>query len=120
MRMSLKAQTHFHTICKVQVITPHGTRKQFGMVIFVHEKTSAQPPDDLTPLPCLSSHMNWLWNPRLTLSDPKHAYTPTQPSRCVSDAAPHLCCGIPYLNGPVSSEISFLRLKIAEITKKNQ
>ncbi|MBW0551960.1 hypothetical protein O181_091675 [Austropuccinia psidii MF-1] len=35
--------------------------------------------------------MNWLLHPRLILSNPYHAYTPTPPSRCDSNTAPHLC-----------------------------
>ncbi|MBW0591090.1 hypothetical protein O181_130805 [Austropuccinia psidii MF-1] len=88
--MSLKAQTHFHTICKIWVITPHGARQQFGMLIFVHEKISAQLPDHLTPLPCLFSGINWLQHPRLTLSNPQHDYAAAPPSRCDSDTATHL------------------------------
>ncbi|MBW0500136.1 hypothetical protein O181_039851 [Austropuccinia psidii MF-1] len=86
--MSLKAQTHFNTIRKVWVITPHGARKQFGMLIFVHEKTSTPRPDHLTHLPCLLSCLNWLSHPSLILSDPWQAYVPTLPSRCDSDTAP--------------------------------
>ncbi|MBW0553503.1 hypothetical protein O181_093218 [Austropuccinia psidii MF-1] len=58
--MSLKAKPHINTIGKVWVITPHGARQKFGIPIFVHEMTSAPPPDHLTPLPFLFSHMNWL------------------------------------------------------------
>ncbi|MBW0460608.1 hypothetical protein O181_000323 [Austropuccinia psidii MF-1] len=53
--MSLKAQTHLNAIHNVWVIMPHGARQQVGMLIFVHEKTCAPPPDHLTPLPCLLS-----------------------------------------------------------------
>ncbi|MBW0462276.1 hypothetical protein O181_001991 [Austropuccinia psidii MF-1] len=88
MIMSLKAQTHFNTICKVQVITPHGARQKFGILIFVHEKTSSPPPDHLTPLTCLLSHLNWLPHPSLILPDPQHAYVHSPPSRCDSDTAP--------------------------------
>ncbi|MBW0581849.1 hypothetical protein O181_121564 [Austropuccinia psidii MF-1] len=42
--MSLKAQTHFHTIHTVWVITPDGATQRFGMLIFLHDKTSAPPP----------------------------------------------------------------------------
>ncbi|MBW0527584.1 hypothetical protein O181_067299 [Austropuccinia psidii MF-1] len=58
MRISVKAQTHFHTICNVWVITPHGATQKFGMLILVHEKTSAPPPGHLTPLPCLLSRLS--------------------------------------------------------------
>ncbi|MBW0583601.1 hypothetical protein O181_123316 [Austropuccinia psidii MF-1] len=51
------------------------------MLIFVHEKTSAPPPGDLTPLPCLLTCWNWLLHPRLILSNANHAYTPASPSR---------------------------------------
>ncbi|MBW0531358.1 hypothetical protein O181_071073 [Austropuccinia psidii MF-1] len=40
MRMSLKAQTHFNTICNVWVITPHGATQQ-----------PATPPDETPTLP---------------------------------------------------------------------
>ncbi|MBW0475551.1 hypothetical protein O181_015266 [Austropuccinia psidii MF-1] len=86
--MSLKAQTHINTICKVQVITPHGASQQFCLLIFVHEMTSSLPPDYLTPLPCLLSHINWLPHPLLIPSSPQHAYTPSPPSRYASVAAP--------------------------------
>ncbi|MBW0575324.1 hypothetical protein O181_115039 [Austropuccinia psidii MF-1] len=43
MRMSLKAQTHFHTTRNVWVITPYGATQQFGMLILVYEKTSTPP-----------------------------------------------------------------------------
>ncbi|MBW0517192.1 hypothetical protein O181_056907 [Austropuccinia psidii MF-1] len=69
MRMSLKSQTHFHTIRNVWVITPHGATQQFGMPIFVQEKTSAPPPGHLTPLPYLLSRLNWIPNPHLILSN---------------------------------------------------
>ncbi|MBW0544245.1 hypothetical protein O181_083960 [Austropuccinia psidii MF-1] len=58
MRLSLKAQTHFHTIRNVWVITPHDATQRFGMLILVHEKTSAPPPVHLTPLPCLLSRLS--------------------------------------------------------------
>ncbi|MBW0495369.1 hypothetical protein O181_035084 [Austropuccinia psidii MF-1] len=58
--MSLKEKTHINTICNVWVITPNGARKQFGMLIFMHEMSSAPPPDHLTPFPCLLSCMTWL------------------------------------------------------------
>ncbi|MBW0516668.1 hypothetical protein O181_056383 [Austropuccinia psidii MF-1] len=58
MIMSLKAPTHFHTLRNVQVITPHGAIQQFGMLILVHERTSAPPPGYLTRLPCLLSHLS--------------------------------------------------------------
>ncbi|MBW0581319.1 hypothetical protein O181_121034 [Austropuccinia psidii MF-1] len=67
MRMSLKAQTHFNTICNVRVITSHGATKQFGMLTFVDEMTSARPPGHLNPLPCLLSRLNLLPHPRLIL-----------------------------------------------------
>ncbi|MBW0539377.1 hypothetical protein O181_079092 [Austropuccinia psidii MF-1] len=78
--MSLKAQTHFNTIHNVCVITPHGATQQFGMLIFVHEKTSASLPGHLTCLPCLLSHLNWLPHPHLILSNAWHAYTLAPPS----------------------------------------
>ncbi|MBW0478902.1 hypothetical protein O181_018617 [Austropuccinia psidii MF-1] len=87
-RMSLKAQTHFNTIHKLQVTTPHGSRQQFGILIFVHEKTSVPPPDHLTPLLSLISCMNWIPLPCLILSNPKHAYAPPVPSRCDSNISP--------------------------------
>ncbi|MBW0565734.1 hypothetical protein O181_105449 [Austropuccinia psidii MF-1] len=65
--MSLKAQTHFNTICNFWGITPHGATKQFGMLTFVDEMTSAPLPGHLTPLPCLLSHLNLLLHPRLIL-----------------------------------------------------
>ncbi|MBW0580104.1 hypothetical protein O181_119819 [Austropuccinia psidii MF-1] len=77
--MLLKAQTHFHTIRNVWVITPCCATQKSGMLIFVHEKTSAPPPGDLTPLPCLLSCLNWLLHPRLILSDAWHAYMPAPP-----------------------------------------
>ncbi|MBW0494441.1 hypothetical protein O181_034156 [Austropuccinia psidii MF-1] len=85
MSMSLKAQTHFNTICKVWVITPHGERKQFGMLIFVHEKTSSPPPDHLTPLPCLLSCMNWLPHHHLIHSDPLECLSALTPPYASSD-----------------------------------
>ncbi|MBW0483690.1 hypothetical protein O181_023405 [Austropuccinia psidii MF-1] len=60
MRMSLKAQTNFNTIHNVWVITPHGATQKFGLLIFVHEKTSSPLPGHLIPLPCLLSCLNWL------------------------------------------------------------
>ncbi|MBW0494988.1 hypothetical protein O181_034703 [Austropuccinia psidii MF-1] len=81
MRMSFKAQTHFNTIRNVWVITPNGATQQFGMLIFVHEKTSASPPGHLTPLPCLLSLLNWLPHPHLIISDAENAYVPAPPSR---------------------------------------
>ncbi|MBW0506786.1 hypothetical protein O181_046501 [Austropuccinia psidii MF-1] len=86
--MSLKAKTHINTIDKVQVITPHGARQQFGMLIFVHEITYTPPPDHLTPLTFLLPHMNQLLHPRLILPGPYHAYTPAAPSRYASAATP--------------------------------
>ncbi|MBW0564260.1 hypothetical protein O181_103975 [Austropuccinia psidii MF-1] len=65
--MSLKAQTHFNTICNVGVITPHGATQQFGMLKFVDEMTSPPPPGHLSPLPCLLSRFNWLPHPRVIL-----------------------------------------------------
>ncbi|MBW0465762.1 hypothetical protein O181_005477 [Austropuccinia psidii MF-1] len=62
-RMSLKAQTHFHTTCNVWVITPHCATQQFSMLILVHEKTSAH---------CL------------------HSYAPTPPPDETLILAPHL------------------------------
>ncbi|MBW0507023.1 hypothetical protein O181_046738 [Austropuccinia psidii MF-1] len=41
MSMSLTAKTDINTIEKVQVITPHGARQQFGMLIFVYLSTAA-------------------------------------------------------------------------------
>ncbi|MBW0473801.1 hypothetical protein O181_013516 [Austropuccinia psidii MF-1] len=88
MSMLLKAKTHINTIGKVWVITPHGARQQFGILIFVHEITSAAPPDHLNPLLCLLSHMIWLRHPLLMLSAPYHAYAPAPPSKYVSMATP--------------------------------
>ncbi|MBW0583049.1 hypothetical protein O181_122764 [Austropuccinia psidii MF-1] len=65
--MSPKAQTHFNNICNFGVITPHGATKQFGMLTFVDEMTSAPPPGNLTPLPCLLSRLNLLPHPRLII-----------------------------------------------------
>ncbi|MBW0551904.1 hypothetical protein O181_091619 [Austropuccinia psidii MF-1] len=39
--MTLKAQTHFQTICNVWVITPHGATQKFCMLILVHESLLA-------------------------------------------------------------------------------
>ncbi|MBW0587034.1 hypothetical protein O181_126749 [Austropuccinia psidii MF-1] len=86
--VSLKAQTHINTICKVWVITPHGASQQFGMLIFVYEMTSTMPPDNLTTLKFLLSCMNWLPDPCLILSDPQNSYAPTLPSRYASAAVP--------------------------------
>ncbi|MBW0519093.1 hypothetical protein O181_058808 [Austropuccinia psidii MF-1] len=86
--MSLKAQTRINTICKAWIITPHGGNQKFGILLFVHEMTSTPPPENLTPLPCLLSHMNWLLNPFLIISNPQHAYAPAPPSRYASAAAP--------------------------------
>ncbi|MBW0537320.1 hypothetical protein O181_077035 [Austropuccinia psidii MF-1] len=98
--MSLKAKTHINAICEVWVITPHGARQQFGMLIFVHEMTSTPPPEHLTPLPCLLLGINWLPHhpliisasgqdmlqllpphPHLILSAAYHASAPAAPSR---------------------------------------
>ncbi|MBW0563497.1 hypothetical protein O181_103212 [Austropuccinia psidii MF-1] len=83
MIMSLKGQTHFHTIRNFWVITPHGATQQFGMLILVHEKTSAPPPGHLTPLPCLLSRLSGfcLPPPDETLTLPPHLH-PTTPVRC--------------------------------------
>ncbi|MBW0506261.1 hypothetical protein O181_045976 [Austropuccinia psidii MF-1] len=54
----------FNTICKSQVITPHGARKQFGrrrlppshpftIPTLMHESASASLPNPLQPLACL-------------------------------------------------------------------
>ncbi|MBW0498399.1 hypothetical protein O181_038114 [Austropuccinia psidii MF-1] len=78
MRMSLKAQTHFHTPFNVQVITPHGDTQQFDMLILVYEKTSTPPPGHLTPLPCILSRLN----SNTALTTP-YAFTPLPlPSLC--------------------------------------
>ncbi|MBW0482792.1 hypothetical protein O181_022507 [Austropuccinia psidii MF-1] len=94
--MSLKAQTHFNTIFKVWVTTSHGERQQFGMLIFVHEKTSAPRPDNIIRLTCLLSHLKWLPYPCLILSDPWHAYVPALPCRCASTTAPISTLTPPY------------------------
>ncbi|MBW0481762.1 hypothetical protein O181_021477 [Austropuccinia psidii MF-1] len=100
--MSLIAKTHINNICEVQVTTPHGARKKFSILIFVHDMTSALPPDHLTPLPCLLLRMNWLPHqpliistrgqdilphPHLILSAAYHAYSPKVLSRYDSDTA---------------------------------
>ncbi|MBW0502428.1 hypothetical protein O181_042143 [Austropuccinia psidii MF-1] len=118
--MSLKAETHNEMICEIQVVTPHGARQKFGMLIFLHEMTSSPLPIHLTPLPCLLSHMNWLphqppkyastpttapqqspilmlWHPYLILSATYHAYAPAAPSRYASDT------GTPFLPSPILS-----------------
>ncbi|MBW0470905.1 hypothetical protein O181_010620 [Austropuccinia psidii MF-1] len=51
MRMSLKAQNHFHTICNVWVITPHGATQQSGMLILFHAYAPAPAPDETPTLP---------------------------------------------------------------------
>ncbi|MBW0505797.1 hypothetical protein O181_045512 [Austropuccinia psidii MF-1] len=85
--MSLKAQTHFYTICNVWVITPHGATQQFGMLILVHEKTSAPPPGHLTPLPCLLSHMKLQHCPPISALTTPYASAPL----------PHLLLGLQSL-----------------------
>ncbi|MBW0542554.1 hypothetical protein O181_082269 [Austropuccinia psidii MF-1] len=54
MRMSLKAQTHFHTIRNVWVITPHGATQPFGMLI-LHAYAPTPPPDETPTLPPIST-----------------------------------------------------------------
>ncbi|MBW0586344.1 hypothetical protein O181_126059 [Austropuccinia psidii MF-1] len=53
--MSLKAQTHCHTIHNVWVITPHGATQQFGMARLpphcLHAYAPAPPPDETPALP---------------------------------------------------------------------
>ncbi|MBW0475364.1 hypothetical protein O181_015079 [Austropuccinia psidii MF-1] len=111
MSISLKAKTHINTIHNVWVITPHGARQQFDMLIFMHGMTSSLTPDNLTPFPCLLPCMNWLPHhlliisasgqemlqhlaphlcnhPSLHFCTPYHAYTPAVPHRYVSDPAP--------------------------------
>ncbi|MBW0590008.1 hypothetical protein O181_129723 [Austropuccinia psidii MF-1] len=85
--MLLKAKTHINTIGKIWVITPHGARQKFGMLMFMHEMTSSLLPDHLTPLPCLISRMNLLGHPFPILSSPFHSYAPTAPSRYASDTS---------------------------------
>ncbi|MBW0476161.1 hypothetical protein O181_015876 [Austropuccinia psidii MF-1] len=122
MSISLKAKTHINTIHNVHVITPHGARQKFGMIIFVHEITSAWPPDHLTPFSCLLSHMNQLPHhlpiisassqDKLPLLQPHlchdpimrfrhltsyNAYTPPGLSRTVSLQLPILMLPYPYL-----------------------
>ncbi|MBW0463639.1 hypothetical protein O181_003354 [Austropuccinia psidii MF-1] len=58
--MSLEAKTHINTICNIWGLTPHGSRKQFAMLILMHEMTSALLADNLPPLPYVLSPMNWL------------------------------------------------------------
>ncbi|MBW0473953.1 hypothetical protein O181_013668 [Austropuccinia psidii MF-1] len=92
MSMSLKNKTHIKTSGKFWVITLHGARKQFGMLIFVHEMTSSPPPNDLTPLPCLVSCMNWLLHHCLILSNPQNAYSPAAALNiwvCATPTYPH-------------------------------
>ncbi|MBW0553463.1 hypothetical protein O181_093178 [Austropuccinia psidii MF-1] len=87
--ISLKAQTHFHTICNVWVITPHSPTQQFGMRIFVHEKTSA-------PAPGTSSYASNTTLTPLILCAPYHAYARGVPSRHAYDAAYHpYACIVP-------------------------
>ncbi|MBW0554086.1 hypothetical protein O181_093801 [Austropuccinia psidii MF-1] len=99
--MSLKAKAHINTIGKVQVITPHGAKQHFGMLIFVNEMTSTPLPDHLTPFQCLLSHMSLLPRPLLCLCShtalkiwlcgfptpaAHHANSPASPSRHSSNA----------------------------------
>ncbi|MBW0515828.1 hypothetical protein O181_055543 [Austropuccinia psidii MF-1] len=79
MSVSLKAKTNIKTICEVWVITPNSARKQFDMVIFVHEMTLATPADHLTPLPCLLLRMNWLLHHPLIISASSQDMLPILP-----------------------------------------
>ncbi|MBW0569710.1 hypothetical protein O181_109425 [Austropuccinia psidii MF-1] len=99
--MSLKAQSHFKTICNVWVITPHDARQKLGMLIFVHEKISTPPPAHLTPLPCLLSCMNWLLHPRLIFTKPQHAYMPTPPKDMPPWPPPISALTTPYASTPL-------------------
>ncbi|MBW0474939.1 hypothetical protein O181_014654 [Austropuccinia psidii MF-1] len=87
MRMSLKAQAHFHTICNVWVITPHGATQEFGRLILAHEETSAPPPGHLTPFPCLISCMRLRHCPPISILTTPYA----------SASPPHLLLGLQCL-----------------------
>ncbi|MBW0465526.1 hypothetical protein O181_005241 [Austropuccinia psidii MF-1] len=69
--MSLKTQTHFNTICKVWVITPHGARQQC---------------DSNTALTTPYAHAVHSQHASETAY---HPYTHIVPSRHASDAAYH-------------------------------
>ncbi|MBW0467059.1 hypothetical protein O181_006774 [Austropuccinia psidii MF-1] len=77
--MSLKEKIHMNTIHKIWVITPHGARQKFGILIFVHEMTSVPLSDHLTPLPCLLSCMNWLLHHLLIISTRSQDMIPLLP-----------------------------------------
>ncbi|MBW0467980.1 hypothetical protein O181_007695 [Austropuccinia psidii MF-1] len=112
MRMSLKAQTHFNTICNVWVITPHGATKKFGMLTFVDEMTSAPLPACLCARTAPQMRLRHCppspTSPLLTLSHPRpyHLYTCGVPSQHGSNAVYH-----PYAH-VVSSQHSLPSLRL--------
>ncbi|MBW0486442.1 hypothetical protein O181_026157 [Austropuccinia psidii MF-1] len=102
--MSLKEKTHINTIFNIWVITPHGASQKFGILMLIHEMTSAPLADCLplyhaysnagtglrtTALVSLLSPILTSPHPCLIISATYHAYAPPLPSHALN---------LPYLH----------------------